>query len=169
MGYKYNKACFGGTFDIPIHRGHEVLIKKAFAVSEFCLIGLTTDRYARSLDKLNSTVIKPYSKRKKNLVKYLESGGYSGRYEISELDDFCDHRLMEEETDIEAIIVSTERRWVAEEINKERAGNGYRPFDIVEVKMVLAEDGAKISSSRIRRGEINKNGKTLKPHALSNL
>jgi cytidyltransferase-like protein len=162
MDRKYKKVCFGGTFDIPIHKGHEYIIRKAFEVGEFCLIGLTSDRYASSLRKLDFTVIKPYGERKENLKKYLESSGYSGRYEIWELDDFCDKRLLEEETDVGAIVVSRERIWVAEEINKERISNGYKPFDIVRIPMVLADDKIKISSGRIRSGEITPEGKIKK-------
>jgi pantetheine-phosphate adenylyltransferase len=162
MPYKYKKVCFGGTFDIPIHKGHEALIEKAFGIAEYCVIGLTTDRYASSLRKLDFSLIKPYEERKENLTKYLDFRKYSNRYEIWELDDFCDKRLMEEETDIEAIIVSKEREWVAEEINREREGNGYKHFDIIRIPMVLAKDRRRISSSRIRSGEITKEGEIRK-------
>jgi len=162
MPYKYKKVCFGGTFDIPIHKGHESFIRKAFGVGEFCLIGLTSDRYACSLRKIDFTMIKPYSDRRDNLAKYLDLSGYSGRYEIWELDDFCDKRLLEKETDIEAIVVSEERIWVAEKINELREENGYKHFDIVRIPMVLAEDRKKISSGRIRAKKIDKNGKILK-------
>ncbi|NIO21568.1 MAG: pantetheine-phosphate adenylyltransferase [Candidatus Aenigmarchaeota archaeon] len=162
MTYKYKKVCFGGTFDIPIHRGHEALIKRAFEVGKFCLIGLTSDRYACSLQKIGFTMIRPYEEREKNLIEYLESKGYSDRYEIIKLDDFCDRRLLEEETDVEAIIVSEQRVWVAEEINKERGERGFKPFKIVQIPMVLAEDRVKISSGRIRAKEIDRNGKLLK-------
>lgn len=162
MPRKYKKVCFGGTFDVPLHKGHEAVIKKAFEVGESCLIGLTSDRYACSLQKLDFTIIKPYEERKENLIRYLESKKYSKRYEITELDNFCDKRLLEEETDIQAIVVSEERLWVAEEINKEREGNGYKAFDIVRIPIVLAEDKVKISSGRIRAKEIDRKGKIQK-------
>jgi pantetheine-phosphate adenylyltransferase len=160
---KYKKVCFGGTFDIPIHKGHEAVIDKAFKAGEFCLIGLTSNRYACSLRKLDFTIIRPYGERKENLTKYLDSRGYSGRYEVQELDDFCDKRLLEEETDVGAIVVSKERAWIAEKINELRGENGYKPFDIVRVPIVLAEDREKISSGRIRAKEIDRNGRLLKP------
>ena len=158
---RYKKVCFGGTFDIPIHKGHEALIDRAFEIGEFCVIGLTSDRYACSLRKLDFSLIKPYKERKSHLTEYLERRGYSKRYEIWELEDFCDRRLLEEETDVEAIIVSEERGRIAEEINKERSERDFRPYDIVRIPMVLAEDGIKISSGRIRKEEIDKNGRLL--------
>jgi len=162
MRYKYKKVCFGGTFDVPIHKGHKAFIRKAFEVGKFCLIGLTTEEYAAFLRKRDFDKIKPFRERKENLIKYLKSEKLSGRFEIVELGNFCDPDLMEKEGDVEAIIVSEERKWVAEEINKERKGNGFRPFDIVLVPIVLAEDKVKISSGRIRSGEITKDGKILK-------
>ncbi len=162
MKRRFKKACFGGTFDIPIHKGHAALIKKAFEVAEFCVIGLTSDRYACSLRKLDFTLIKPYVERKKNLIKFLESKRYSNRYEIRKLDNFCDRELLESETDIEAIVVSEERLWVAEEINKERERNGFKPFEIIKVPMILAEDKYPISSTRIRRGEIDSEGRLIR-------
>lgn len=162
MPYKYKKVCFGGTFDIPIHKGHKALIRKAFEVGEYCLIGLTSNRYASTLRKFDFFLIKPYEERKNNLVKYLESEGYSKRYEIWKLENFCDKRLLEEETDVEAMVVSEERAWVAEKINELRKENGFKAFEIVRIPMVLAEDNIKISSSRIRAKEIDKNGKVLK-------
>ena len=63
--------------------------------------------------------------------------------------------------DFEAIVVSEETEPTAVEINDIRISKGMRPLDIVVVSFVLAYDGTPISSTRIRRGEINQNGNVI--------
>ena len=62
---------------------------------------------------------------------------------------------------IEAIVVSEETEPTAVEINEIRVSKGMMPLDIVVVSFVLAYDGTPISSTRIRSGEINQNGKFI--------
>ena len=62
------------------------------------------------------------------------------------------------DSDFDAIVVSEETEPTAVEINKIRVSKDMNPLDIVVVSFVLAYDGTPISSTRIRRGEINKNG-----------
>ena len=63
--------------------------------------------------------------------------------------------------DFDAIVVSEETEPTAVEINEIRTSKGMRPLDIVVVSFVLAYDGTPISSTRIRRGEINQNGEII--------
>ena len=63
--------------------------------------------------------------------------------------------------DFEAIVVSEETEPTAVEINKIRVSKGMEPLDIVIVSFVLAYDGIPISSTRIRRGEINQEGNVV--------
>ena len=60
--------------------------------------------------------------------------------------------------DFDAIVVSEETEPTAVEINEIRVSKGMKPLDIVVVSFVLAYDGNPISSTRIRRGEITRNG-----------
>jgi pantetheine-phosphate adenylyltransferase len=48
------------------------------------------------------------------------------------------------------------------EINEVRSEKGIKPLIIVTVDMIKAEDGNPVSSSRIRTGEIDPQGKLLK-------
>jgi inosine/xanthosine triphosphatase len=58
----------------------------------------------------------------------------------------------------DAIAVSSETRPVAEQINRERKNIGLGPLAIIEIATVLAEDGLPVSSSRIRKGEMDREG-----------
>ena len=69
------------------------------------------------------------------------------------------------EEELEAIVVSEETLYRALEINRIRVEKGLRPLVIVVVPMVLAYDGKPISSSRIRRGEINEEGEPITCHS----
>ncbi|MEM1550680.1 MAG: hypothetical protein QXR13_01955, partial [Candidatus Bathyarchaeia archaeon] len=50
----------------------------------------------------------------------------------------------------------------AEEINVLRRKRGLRPVEIIVIDMVLAEDQIPISTTRIKRGEINHEGRLTK-------
>jgi len=63
---------------------------------------------------------------------------------------------------IDAIVVSPETEPTAQKINQIRQKKGMNSLEIITIGMVLAQDGKPISSSRIRRGEIDSNGKIIK-------
>lgn len=149
---KYRKAAVGGTFD-KFHEGHRILLDKAFQISEKVLIGVTSDEFARSKGK-----IEPCNQRMSNLRKTLDQIG--GNYDISRLDDSCGPTLYDD--DIEAIVVSEETEPTALKINQIREKRGMKPLDIITIRMVLADDGKPISSTRIRKGEIDVKGAVLK-------
>ena len=157
---KYKVACFGGTFDIPTHKGHEALIKKAFEVSEFCYIGLCTDFYIECKAKAN---VNNYNKRKKNLEAYISSKKISKkRYEITKLENFFGSEIIDKDAGIEAVIVSKKTMPGARGINEIRLCEGLKPLDIVEIDMVKGKDNEPISSSKIRENKIDKEGNIKK-------
>ncbi|TRO46069.1 phosphopantetheine adenylyltransferase, partial [Candidatus Bathyarchaeota archaeon] len=47
---KFRKVAVGGTFD-ELHKGHRVLLVKAFEVGENVLIGLCTDDFVKKMGK----------------------------------------------------------------------------------------------------------------------
>jgi len=150
---KFHLALLGGTFDI-IHKGHRALIAKAFEVSEKLIIGLTVDDFVK-----NKGIWNNYETRLRNLEKFLKENFPYGKYEIVPLKDYFGPKAFDE--DVEAIVVSEETKERAKYLNKLRREKGLRPLKIVVVKMVKAEDGLRISSSRIRRGEIDEEGRRL--------
>ena len=149
------KVCLGGTFDY-LHNGHKTLINKAFEIAGekgFVLIGLTSDKLVK-----NKKNVKPLDKRKKNLQKYLETKGYNTKTEILIIEDKYGPSI---EMDLDVIVVSSETVDTVNEINEIRLKKGLNTLEIVEIPLVLAEDGLPISSSRIRRKEIDEYGRII--------
>lgn len=145
---KFKNVCIGGTFDI-IHKGHKALIDKAFEIGEQVFIGLTSD-------KMLGKKVKSYKERKKQLQNYLKSKNYNAK--IVQINNIYGKTL---EKDFSAIVVSPETEKIAKEINELRKAKGKKRMEIILVNYVLANDGKPISSTRVRKGEIDENGGIL--------
>ncbi len=149
---QFGTVALGGTFDI-IHKGHDALLSKAFSVSSHCIIGLTSDELAF---KKNKKIINNYSKRIKSLTNFLEKKFSSSSYSISKLENDFGPAAIEGKVD--ALIVSEETSNKGEILNALRKKQNLPPVEIVVVPMVLAKDGVRISSTRIRNSEIDAEG-----------
>ncbi len=147
----------GGTFD-EFHKGHRALLMKAFEVGERVLIGLCSDKLAESLSKPHVTA--SYEQRLKELSRFLRERGVLERAEIMPLNDPFGVTLSE--GCVEALIVSRETEPIAIKINGERARRGLPPLQIVTIAMIPSENHAPISTTRIRHGEIDREGHLLK-------
>ncbi len=154
---KYSVVGLGGTFD-RLHKGHKMLIQNAFEIGDHVLIGITSDEMLSGKEKAEE--IQPYTQRVKNIENYLRKHGLLQRVRIVKLRDSYGPAITRKE--MEAIVVTEETRPTAEEINEIRNKNGLKPLVIVNVPRIIAEDGLPISSSRVRAGRINKNGKVIK-------
>ena len=143
----------GGTFDI-LHIGHEALLTQASNIGDKILVGLTTDERAKK-DR-NSDFLNSYEIRKRNLESLLDSLGFLDKFEIVPLNDDWGPSVIDE--DFEAIVVSGETKNTADIINKIRSKEGRNELQIVVVPMIKAFDGKYISSSRIRKKEIDSEG-----------
>ena len=154
---KYNKVAVGGTFD-ELHRGHKALINKAFEVGEKVVIGLSSDEFVSKMGKAHKTAT--YAERLKELQAYLEKSGLANRAEIVPLND--PYGLTISGKGLDALVVSKETEIIAEKINEIRNKAGLNPLKIVTVNMVQAENCIPISTTRIRKGEIDRNGHMMK-------
>ena len=154
---KFKIAAVGGTFD-ELHRGHKALLTIAFKYGENVWIGLCTDEFARKLRKNHG--IASYEERSRELVEFLEEIGVSSRARIIPLSDPYGPAATSGE--IEAIIVSRETEPRARELNVLREKNGLKPLEIIVIDMIPAEDRIPISTTRIKRGEIDREGRLLR-------
>ncbi len=154
---KYNKVAVGGTFD-ELHRGHKALIDKAFEIGEKIVIGLSSDEFASKMGKPHKTAT--YAERLEELEAFLEKSGLAKRAEIVPLND--PYGLTISGKGLDALVVSKETESTAAKINKIRTEAGLPPLKIITISMVPAENSTPISTTRIRRGEIDRNGHLLK-------
>jgi len=148
----------GGTFDV-FHKGHKALIMKAFDVGERVMLGLSSDQLARELRKNHD--VATYEERLKDLRAFLKRQSVLERAKIVPLD--TPYGVTLSTTVADALVVSKETEPVGKEINKRRKASGLKPLKLVVIDMVPAEDCVPISSTRIRRGEIDREGH-LTPH-----
>ena len=148
---KYNKVAVGGTFD-KFHDGHKKLLSTAFQIGNKIEIGVTSDAFGGQKGDIDSC-----EERMSNLKSFFSD---KSGFVVIPLNDPYGTTIYDSEFD--AIVVSEETEPTAVEINEIRVSKGMRPLDIIVVSFVLAYDGNPISSTRIRRGEINSNGNVIK-------
>ena len=148
---KYNKVAVGGTFD-KFHDGHKKLLSTAFQIGNKIEIGVTSDAFGGQKGDIDSC-----EERMSNLKSFFSD---KSDFVVIPLNDPYGTTIYDSEFD--AIVVSEETEPTAVEINEIRVSKGMRPLDIIVVSFVLAYDGNPISSTRIRRGEINSKGNVIK-------
>jgi len=154
---KLETVAVGGTFD-EFHKGHQALLKKAFEVGNRVFIGVSSDDLVKKWGKLHK--VSTYEKRLDDLKSFLKRQGVLNRAEILPLHD--PYGITVSSNSLEGLVVSRETEARAHEINEKRRAKGLKPLKIIVIEMVLAEDSVSISTTRIRRKEIDHDGHLLK-------
>jgi pantetheine-phosphate adenylyltransferase len=154
---KFKRVAVGGTFD-ELHKGHKALLSKSFEIGEKVVIGLSSDAFASKMRKPHITAT--YTERFKELQAFLEQSGFANRAQIVPLND--PYGLTTSAESLEALVVSKETESTACKINEIRAKASLPPLKIVTINMVPAENCNPISTTRIRSGEIDRNGHLLR-------
>lgn len=149
---KYELVATGGTFDM-IHKGHIELLKKAFEISSTVIIGLTSDELA---EKKGKKTTNDYSTRLALLTSIIEKNFPDSSFRISKLDNDFGPAVLEGE--VQALVTSDETSFQGDFLNKLRAEKNLPKVDVIVVPMVLAKDGKRISTSRIKNSEIDSQG-----------
>jgi pantetheine-phosphate adenylyltransferase len=161
----------GGTFT-PIHNGHRALFHDAFQTASHdgdgdghVIVGLTSAALAERTrsDPSHADLLGPFEERRAALGAELDETGtaYTAGYEIVELTDARGPAATR--ADVDALVASPEAKAQrrAHELNRERREDGLAPLEIHTPPFIVAEDGERISSTRIRDGEIDEHGRLL--------
>jgi len=161
----------GGTFT-PIHNGHRALLHDAFQTASHdgpsdghVIVGLTSTAVAKRTrsDPSHAELLGPFEERRAALDAELDetAAAYTAGYDIVELTDTRGPAATR--PDIDALVASPEAKaqYRAHELNQERREDGLTPLEIHTPPFVIAEDGERISSTRIRNGEIDEHGRLL--------
>ncbi len=149
---RYNLVATGGTFDI-IHKGHIELLRKSFSISSKVIIGLSSDELVK---KMGKKISNNYHQRFESLSSAIEKNFPNSSYQISKLENDFGPAVLEE--GVEALVVSEETKNTGPILNQLRAKKNLPPVEVIVVPMVLAKDGSRISTTRIRDSEIDNEG-----------
>lgn len=136
--------------------GHKRLIAIAAALSDEVTLGITSDWFAKSM---KGAEVQSYEERRMAVNDYLSQIGARDRIQVVVLEDVFGPTLKDKALD--AIFVTVDTVQNALKLNQVRRQSGLRPLEVVIVPKVLAEAGGFVSSTRIRAGEIDSDGRSV--------
>ena len=152
-----DKVVVGGTFDY-LHKGHQKMLSEAMGIGD-SLVGVTSDELA---SKNRSREVSPFEERKEKVEEFCSelSEKTGNSFEISKIESPDGENTGVFEEDVGYIIISPEEKTVkrANEINDKRHEMGLKPLKINIVEPVYSEDGKRISSTRISKNIIDRQG-----------
>ncbi|WP_135819595.1 phosphopantetheine adenylyltransferase [Halostella litorea] len=151
------RVVVAGTFG-PIHDGHRALFEAALERGDGgVVVGVTSDDLARSS---RDRPVPPFEERRERVAAELDRlDGRGCDVEIRRIDD--EYGFADDDPALDAIVVSPETDDRVAAINRRREERGFEPLAEIVVPHVLADDGERISSTRVVRGEIDEHGNVL--------
>ncbi len=151
---KYDLIASGGTFDL-LHKGHKSFLAQVVKLADKVIVGVTSDSYVSSF-KIDN--YEDYKTREKNVYEYLKTLSAPNKIEILEINDIYGP-VLSKNFKAGAIAVTPQTNRTTIGINEKRVEMGLPELSIEVLEMDPAEDGGFISSTRIRNGEINRDGR----------
>ncbi|ARS90966.1 phosphopantetheine adenylyltransferase [Natrarchaeobaculum aegyptiacum] len=153
------RVAVAGTFG-PIHDGHRRLFERALEVgTDGVVVALTSEDLAEQT-RHEPRPIPPLAERRERVCEELSR--------LDRWDRDVELRTLESplgiastDPDLDALVVSPETVGELEEINDRRREAGLEPVTGIVVPYVLAEDGERLSSTRVVRGDVDDRGRVL--------
>jgi len=146
---KYKVIACGGTFDL-FHKGHKDFLSHAFKISLEAIIGVM-DVSFDGKENFESFRI-----RKKSVEDFIKQNNFNA--EIIKIRDIYGPAISNKYP-IETILVTKDTEKGARKINEKRKSLGMKPLTIIKTSISRADYGGKISSTRIKNGEIDRAGR----------
>jgi len=156
---RYKLVALGGTFDV-LHAGHRHLLSEAFKLGDMVLIGVTSDQLVATLHKKHR--VRPFSRRVRDLRRFLKTQRRSSRARVTMLRE--PYGPAARRKNLEALVVSKGTLASGRRLNRLRRQNNLRRLDLHVIDLLRAVDGKPISTTRVRNGEIDLQGRVLKTH-----
>lgn len=151
----FELGLIGGTFD-RFHKGHISLINQSLRYCKKLEIWITSDTIANIKDPR----IKTWEERHEEILTYVENN-FPSRVIFGKLEDSFGPAPTHDSAEV--IFCTEDNIRNCEEINVKRLQNSLPKLSIVELELENAWDKKPISSSRIRIGEIDRNGNNCHP------
>lgn len=155
MPKQYRAVGLGGTFD-HFHIGHEYFLTFAAELAEEILVGVTTSSLTEH--KVLADQIELIEDRIQAVESFLQKHQINGK--VFSLDNPYGPTLTGSK--VEAVAVTEHTVSGAEAINQKRAELGLRPLPVHVTTLLRDSHGELISSTRIRLGEVNRQGVVYK-------
>ncbi|WP_254761874.1 phosphopantetheine adenylyltransferase [Natrinema marinum] len=153
------RVAVAGTFG-PLHDGHRNLFEHALRFgSDGVVVALTSDELAVET-RHEPRPIPSLEERARIVTDALnESDEWDRDIELRTLE--TEDGIATDEPSIDALVVSPETAPELEGINEQRHEQGFEPLSGIVAPYVYADDGERISSTRIVNGEIDEHGRVL--------
>lgn len=148
---QYRAIGMGGTFD-HFHSGHRHFLDFAAALADTLVVGITTPEL--STHKVSAEQIESFEQRQKSVEEYLTQNNIA--HEIFRLNDVYGPTLQAGKVD--AIAVTEQTVSGGAVINAQRSTLGLPELPVHVCSLLHDLSGELISSTRVRRGKINRAG-----------
>lgn len=162
----YSHVFVAGTFD-RLHKGHKEVLRRAFESGRQVTIGITSDAFIAQYKQDKRNQIQPAVQRQTAVEQWVLLQSYAVPYKLIQINDPLEPAASSSEYD--SLVITQQNSSTGEAINQKRTDSGLAPLAFIVVELVPAEDQQPISSTRIRAGNIDSDGKLLLPEHLRSL